>query len=768
MDYGAVGNGVAKDTAAIQAALNACNAAGGGTVELPAGETFLSNPITVHNNTNLEIDGELLCEPLGSYSTPGTSLVTYSNDTNVELSGSGLIEGQGGVGPNGGWWGDAAIGIAPVATRPRLVRITGCNTVLVENLSLNNSPSFEIVAGSTPNNGVTINNVKIFAPSSDTNQVAAGELPSHNTDGIDVTGYNYLIENCNISNGDDCIALEAGGGPTGNVTITNCTFGTGHGVSIGSGIEFGVDGLTVTNCTFNNTTNGIRLKSSRNIGGLVQNITYSNLTMTNVRYPILFYSYYTEGLPTDPSADPAQPVTATTPIWQNISISNFKSTNSFSNSVAAIIFGLPEEPIANVSFNNVQITAHTGMEIDHARNITFDASSHLTIASGADLISTPTSLTKFPQPYDATILASNFQNTDIGTPTVPIGTSSSIYDPDTTNWQIMGDGSGLDLAGGVGDELNYSSLSVTGDASLDGKLVSLTNPTGTAPEAGFMFRESADPGSPFVAIVEDPEDLIYLFSRSTENGQVTNDGEFENVGPPNYILLSRVGNTFLGSFSSDNKTWTQFGSVTLSGFATTADLGLYATSGANGSLVTANFSSVTFNNAPVVSSFSVNGGAIQRSMDTLVSIVFDQPVNLADDAVSLVQRATGGGSPTAMAFDLVSPDNGTTWNLTFPSYVGSSLPNGIYDLTVTASDVAGVQYGMPMPADETFTFHRLFGDADGNGVVNNADYFAFKKAFAQTIGSPGYNSIFDYDGNGVINNGDYFQFKLDFGVQYIY
>jgi uncharacterized repeat protein (TIGR03803 family) len=172
--------------------------------------------------------------------------------------------------------------------------------------------------------------------------------------------------------------------------------------------------------------------------------------------------------------------------------------------------------------------------------------------------------------------------------------------------------------------------------------------------------------------------------------------------------------------------------------------------------------------APVISSFAVNGGAAQRSIVTQATVTFNQPVNLAAGAISLMQRATGGGSPTPITFVQSTTDN-TTWILNFPGYTGASLPDGIFDLTITAADVTSVS--SPTLAmsggNQTFTFDRLFGDIDGNGVVNNADYFQFKKAFGQLAGSANYNAAFDYDANGVINNADYFQFKQRFGQQII-
>ena len=91
---------------------------------------------------------------------------------------------------------------------------------------------------------------------------------------------------------------------------------------------------------------------------------------------------------------------------------------------------------------------------------------------------------------------------------------------------------------------------------------------------------------------------------------------------------------------------------------------------------------------------------------------------------------------------------------------GGSLPDGRYVLTVHAGQVTDVP-GHILLQDQTYNFFRLFGDYDGNGVVNNADYFRFKSTFGQSSADP-----VDYDANGIINNADYFQFKKRFATQF--
>ena len=94
------------------------------------------------------------------------------------------------------------------------------------------------------------------------------------------------------------------------------------------------------------------------------------------------------------------------------------------------------------------------------------------------------------------------------------------------------------------------------------------------------------------------------------------------------------------------------------------------------------------------------------------------------------------------------------------------MTDGIYDLAVHAAGIASLSGGSF--ADQTFTFHRLFGDVDGNKTVNNSDYFKFNKAFNSKSGQASYNAAFDFNGDGIINNTDYFQFNKNFGRTLMY
>ncbi len=396
--YGAVGDGTTTDTTAIQNAINAAGAAGGGTVLFPGG-TYLSGPIHLLDSVNLDVDGgaTLLMLPKGRYPSSSTPFIIASNVNNVEISGTGVIDGQG-----AGWWSSSS--------RPRLIQISNSSVVAVENVTLVNSPQEHLAFGAT--NNVTINGITISAPAN-----------SPNTDGIDPAGSNYLIENSSISDGDDNIAVKPQNVANSNITITNCYFGSGHGVSVGGQTNDGLNGLTVTNCTFNGTTNGLRLKAGRGFGGLVQNILYDQITLIDVPNPIWVTSYYVNGTatdPEDPSQDPGRPVTATTPFWRNITYSNITATGADN---AGTFYGLPEAPLANIKLVNVSIDARSPMKVYHAQNVRFINAT----------INPPSPLT-----YDATIAYPTnpvFLDAGFELPFVGVGTPDAYaYDPSGSPW----------------------------------------------------------------------------------------------------------------------------------------------------------------------------------------------------------------------------------------------------------------------------------------------------------------------------------------------
>ena len=189
-----------------------------------------------------------------------------------------------------------------------------------------------------------------------------------NTDGIDpVSTSHVLIEHDTIDTGDDNVAIKAGlvergdpNVPSTDITIRDCTFRNGHGLSIGSETAGGVRNVTVERVTFAGTRQGIRIKSARGRGNDIGNFTYRDITMDGVETPIEITEYYT-GMVKD---DPGQPVTEHTPKFHDITIEKLTATGA---KRAATIMGLPESPIKGLVLKNVRISAAAGMVIQNAQ-----------------------------------------------------------------------------------------------------------------------------------------------------------------------------------------------------------------------------------------------------------------------------------------------------------------------------------------------------------------------------------------------------------------
>lgn len=357
-DNGAVGDGKKLDTVALQKTLDAAAAAGGGTVHVPAG-TFLTGPLTLASGVNLELAKDaviLISDDLTNYPVVKARYVdaiTAQNAHDIKITGAGTIDGQGAA-----WW--AAFRANPQMThRPYLIKFTNCQRVEVSGVALLNSPMFHLVPQNCTD--VIIRDITIRSPA---------DAP--NTDGIDPSGWNFLITRCRIDTGDDNIAIKPIRDRTPgnkNYLVTDCEFLHGHGMSVGSGSAGGLDGLTVSNCTFVGADAGIRIKTPRSNGGLLQNAVYENLTMNAVKRPIYIIDWYPErNAPKDPSTEKPEAITPTTPLNQHIIIRNVTATNC---ATAGIIRGLPEAPITDLLLTNVHISAESGLVLYHARDVKF-------------------------------------------------------------------------------------------------------------------------------------------------------------------------------------------------------------------------------------------------------------------------------------------------------------------------------------------------------------------------------------------------------------
>jgi len=374
--YGAKGDGVTKDTRAIQNAIDACAAKGSGTVRLASG-TFLTGPLVLKSHITLEVDaGATLLGSQDKADYPEVQelreralqpLLSATNSEHIAIRGGGTIDG------NGKPWWDAVYAHRAgsnfvAAMRPRLILFDHCKHVLIENMTIQNSASWQVVPYYSDD--VVIRNGKILAPAR-----------SPNTDGIDPFSSSHVtISHMTIDTGDDNIAIKSGqpnspgpDAPSTDITTTDCTFLHGHGMSMGSEIAGGVQRVRARRIQFKDTASGVRIKSNRDRGGDIGNFDFRDLTMENVATPILITEYY----PRIPQHDTAQPVTRLTPRFHDIHITNLKATGAKD---AGMIVGLPESPITTITLNHVEISAQKGMTISDATVTAHDFS--VTAAAG--------------------------------------------------------------------------------------------------------------------------------------------------------------------------------------------------------------------------------------------------------------------------------------------------------------------------------------------------------------------------------------------------
>ncbi|MGP8188274.1 MAG: glycoside hydrolase family 28 protein [Terracidiphilus sp.] len=365
-DFGAKGDGVAKDTSAIQSAIDACAAKGGGTVLLNAG-SYLSAPIVLKSNITLQLlkGATLIGSPdhadypaKTEFRLPALqSLVSATNAENVAIAGEGTIDGNG-----ESWWVEARTvhdhGImGNPHPRPRLVVFDHCKHVRVEGITIRNSPFWQLVPYYCDD--VLIRNIRVLAPPN-----------SPNTDAVDpFSSSNVHIDHLYADVGDDDIAIKSGAidspgpdDPTSNVTIADCTFLHGHGLSIGSEIAGGAHNIVAERIHFEGTDNGIRIKANRDRGNDVSNLVFRDIDMKDVKNPLVVSEYYPKILPPEEGAAPA-PVTRLTPHFHNIVIENVTATGG---AMAGAIVGLPEAPITDIVLKNVSLSGQKGLSISYA------------------------------------------------------------------------------------------------------------------------------------------------------------------------------------------------------------------------------------------------------------------------------------------------------------------------------------------------------------------------------------------------------------------
>ena len=369
-DYGAKPDDEGDDTAAFTKAFAAIEAAGGGRLIVSPGE-YHTGPLRLVGRLDLHLEKGariLFSADPEAYRIQDRKfrpLIFASEVEDLAITGEGVFDGQGQA-----WWAAAreykeaarARGEANEEIgRPRLLIIEKSRRVLVEGVTLSNSPQFHFIPSRCED--VTIRNVVVRSPHN-----------APNTDGIDPAASKRVhIVGCTIDTGDDNIAIKSGNpefGPTENVLIEKCTFLGGHGMSIGSETYGGVRNLIVRDCTFDGTEAGIRMKSARGRGGVAENLVYENLTMRNVEVAIQITSYYPGKTTPKPGVADTAPSERNprTPAWRDITIRNVRATGAAKS--AGIIIGLPEEPVTGIVMENVFIEAKTGLRLAAARGIT--------------------------------------------------------------------------------------------------------------------------------------------------------------------------------------------------------------------------------------------------------------------------------------------------------------------------------------------------------------------------------------------------------------
>jgi polygalacturonase len=429
-DFGAIGDGQTMNTKAIDGALLTCSNAGGGVVIIPPG-VWLTGPIEMRSNIELRAEhGALIIftkkiedYPMWKRGDPKSKRFRFvspiygSNLEHIAITGGGVFNGSGEVWrplkkekattrqwkdiiASGGvvdekgdmWWpskeamnGEKYLAEVmkkknPTAEefagareflRPNMIVFVNCRNVLFDGITFENSPMFCL--NPVECEDVVIRNVNI-----------RNEWWAQNGDGIDIGScHNVLIYKTVVSAGDDGICLKPGGYDKKrgwkvaceNIVIADCAVYRGHGgFVIGSETYGGVRNVAVRNLTCIETDVGLRFKSSRDKGGLVEKVFINGVYMKDIAdQAILFDTYYAGGSPESRTKEKllrafAELVTDRTPNFNGLKIENI-----FCNGAdrAILLNGLPEMPIRNVEFKNITISATKGLWLTEAEGITF-------------------------------------------------------------------------------------------------------------------------------------------------------------------------------------------------------------------------------------------------------------------------------------------------------------------------------------------------------------------------------------------------------------
>jgi len=405
-EYGAVEGGKVKNTRAINRAIVAANEAGGGRVVIPKG-TWLTGAIHLKSNVDLHLsEGTLVLfsselrdylpavfsrhEGMECYKPSG--LIYALECDNIAITGKGRLHGQGKP-----WWGnretrkmnlgsktvtdgtkrlnDLCTQGVPVEKRrldgsegdfirPSFINPVKCTNVFIEDITVLYGPMWTVNPVYCEN--VIIRKVKVKTEGD------YGHTP--NGDGINPDSCrNVLIEYCDMDTGDDCFTIKSGRAEDGlrvgraceNIVIRHCQGRQGHGgVVIGSETSGGIRNIFIHDCTFNGTDRGLRFKTARGRGAMIENIWVSNVQMGEILKEAIIVNTlrYTNRYP-------AHPLTDRTPTYRNLNFRNI--TCEYAKKAAIRIIGLPERPMQGLQFDNIAIKASAGIQVQDAGHIQF-------------------------------------------------------------------------------------------------------------------------------------------------------------------------------------------------------------------------------------------------------------------------------------------------------------------------------------------------------------------------------------------------------------
>ena len=428
-DFGAVSSGTELCTEAFAKAIDTLYKMGGGHLIVPSG-VYLTGPIVLKSNIDLHLEMGAVIQfaadetlyPIIKTSFEGLdtrrcqSPLSANGATNISITGSGVIDGNGqywrpvkkmkvsdahwkklleqpgGIELRKGYWvpsesyakGEkgADLNVPTAQTdeewnaihrflRPVMISLVKCKNVLLQGVIFQNSPAWNIHPLMCEN--IIIDNILARNPSY-----------AQNGDALDLESCkNALIVNSRFDAGDDGICIKSGkdadgrrrGVPCENVVVSGCTVFAGHGgFVVGSEMSGGVRNFKVQNCQFVGTDVGLRFKSTRGRGGIVENIYIQNISMMDiVTDAITFNMYYGGKSVAEMLADGDNPDNVTkvpvdegTPIFRNINIEDIVCSNA---GRAMEFNGLPEMPIDRINLKNVTIRAKQDAVFTNCKNI---------------------------------------------------------------------------------------------------------------------------------------------------------------------------------------------------------------------------------------------------------------------------------------------------------------------------------------------------------------------------------------------------------------